>query len=256
MELLFSIEDQEYELIYKRGYENHTADFLSRVNVNFSIKRFNDVKSERVNKIFNQPILNKMKTLPSMEEWFNTFGYPKYLYSNNAKVLHRQQLIEWLQLNDIISIYGASYEHHNSEIERAFRTVRAIYKKLPIKSKDVQKNLNKVAHIINTAEHKYLQCSPNTLVFRYNPRLRAENLMNLKLDNDSQGEKFMDLQYVLKECKDRSSYPVNSKFNKAQEDYYHGDKLHPRTEKGKILYKDNGVTKIQPDGTNDKRQCN
>uniref|UniRef100_A0A0K0FRV2 Integrase catalytic domain-containing protein n=1 Tax=Strongyloides venezuelensis TaxID=75913 RepID=A0A0K0FRV2_STRVS len=95
MELLFSVEDQEYELIYKRGHENHTADFLSRVNVISSIKSFDNVES-------------------------------------------------------------ASYEHHNSEIERAFHTVRAIYGKLPIKSKDVLENLNRVSHIMNTAEHKYL----------------------------------------------------------------------------------------------------
>uniref|UniRef100_A0A0K0FQY4 Integrase catalytic domain-containing protein n=1 Tax=Strongyloides venezuelensis TaxID=75913 RepID=A0A0K0FQY4_STRVS len=152
--------------------------------------------------------------------------------------------------------YGASYEHHNSEIERAFRTVRAIYKKLPIKSKNVQKNLNKVAHIINTAEHKYLQCSPNTLVLRYNPRLRADNLMNLKINNDSQGEKFNELQYVLEKWKDRPSYPVNSEFNEEQTVYFCRYKVHPKTEKGKILYKNKDVTKIQLDRTNDKRQCN
>uniref|UniRef100_A0A0K0FJ66 Ntox21 domain-containing protein n=1 Tax=Strongyloides venezuelensis TaxID=75913 RepID=A0A0K0FJ66_STRVS len=66
----------------------------------------------------------------------------------------------------------------------------------------------------------------------------------------------MKLQYVLEKWKDRSSYPVNSMFNEGQEDYYRGDKLQPRTEKGKILYKDNGVTKIQPDGINNNRQCN
>uniref|UniRef100_A0A0K0FRP8 Uncharacterized protein n=1 Tax=Strongyloides venezuelensis TaxID=75913 RepID=A0A0K0FRP8_STRVS len=56
--------------------------------------------------------------------------------------------------------------------------------------------------------------------------------------------------------KDRSSYPVNSMFNEGQEDYYREDKLHPRIDKSKVLYKSNRVTKIQPDGTNNNRQCN
>uniref|UniRef100_A0A0K0G4D9 RNA-directed DNA polymerase n=1 Tax=Strongyloides venezuelensis TaxID=75913 RepID=A0A0K0G4D9_STRVS len=159
MELLFLIEDQEYELIYKCGCENHMADFLSRINVFSSIKSLNDVESDRVNKIFNQPILNKTKTSPFMEvneladffsksyiyrwdinhciEWFDTFGYPKYLHSDNAKELHSQQLIEWLESNDIISTYGAPYKYHNPEIERAFCIFRAIYSKLPVKSQEV-----------------------------------------------------------------------------------------------------------------------
>uniref|UniRef100_A0A0K0FIJ6 Uncharacterized protein n=1 Tax=Strongyloides venezuelensis TaxID=75913 RepID=A0A0K0FIJ6_STRVS len=80
--------------------------------------------------------------------------------------------------------------------------------------------------------------------------------MNLKVDNDSQEEKFMDLQYVLEEWKNRPSYPVNFKLNEGQEVYYCGHKLHSRTEKDKIPYKGNGVTKIQPDRTDDKQQCN
>uniref|UniRef100_A0A0K0FHD8 Integrase catalytic domain-containing protein n=1 Tax=Strongyloides venezuelensis TaxID=75913 RepID=A0A0K0FHD8_STRVS len=164
------------------------------------------------------------------------FGIPAFKSLSKFKLA--VQLVE--ESNGIISIYGVPYEYHNPEIERAFHIFRAIYGKLLVKSQEVQENLNKVAHIVNTAEHKYLQCSPNTLVLRYNPRLRADNLMNLKIDND-------------KEWKDRPSYPVNSEFNEEQKVYCRGHKLHPRIEKGKILYKDNGVTKIQPGGNNDKK---
>uniref|UniRef100_A0A0K0FJ65 Reverse transcriptase Ty1/copia-type domain-containing protein n=1 Tax=Strongyloides venezuelensis TaxID=75913 RepID=A0A0K0FJ65_STRVS len=96
MELLFSVEDQEYELIYKRCHENHTADFLSRVNVIFSIKRFNDVESERVNKIFNQPILNKMKTLPSMDvnELADFFFKELHLQMGHKLLYHIHKLIK------------------------------------------------------------------------------------------------------------------------------------------------------------------
>uniref|UniRef100_A0A0K0FRL4 Lipoprotein n=1 Tax=Strongyloides venezuelensis TaxID=75913 RepID=A0A0K0FRL4_STRVS len=89
------------------------------------------------------------------------------------------------------------------------------------------------------------------LGFKIQSKIEGQQSSEFKKNNDSQREKFMKLQYVIEVWKDRSSYPVNSMFNEGQEDYYRGDKLQPRTEKGKILYKDNGVTKIQPDEIND-----
>uniref|UniRef100_A0A0K0FQX7 Transposase n=1 Tax=Strongyloides venezuelensis TaxID=75913 RepID=A0A0K0FQX7_STRVS len=78
-------------------------------------------------------------------------------------------------------------KNHNPVIERAFRIFRAIYEKLPIKSKDVKENLNRVAHIMNTVEHKYLQCSPNTL------RSERIDLVTLSILSLMKDKKFITL---------------------------------------------------------------